>query len=66
LYGRGLVAGDEATHDDVFKQHHLKRSQQWVTVKHCSHIQHLHDAKKVKVVPQAQRSQGWQVIKVKK
>jgi len=34
LYSSGLVAGDQSTHDDVFKQHDLKRSQQWMAVQH--------------------------------
>jgi len=36
LYGGCLVSGDETTHDDVFKQHDLERSQQRMTIKHCS------------------------------
>jgi len=37
LYGGSFVAGDEATHDDVLKQHHLKRRQQRMTIKHYRH-----------------------------
>lgn len=38
LNGCSLVASDETTHDDVFKEHHLKCRQQWVAVQHWQPI----------------------------